>query len=172
LERARLIAAARCRTGHETRKLAALRQSSGQLDLLNWTIRLNPGETKNDDGRVVIMTNTVHQLLTQCAAGKKPGDLVFTREDGKPVRDGAVAEFERKMLRTRVVAGMAQARRSGKHVGRPAGRKFHAAEIQKMKMLRSRGTSVRKLAAEFGTTQWMAAKLTEEGTRNTAAPAA
>jgi integrase len=58
-----------------------------QLDLLNRTIRLNPGETKNDDGRVVIMTNTVHQLLTQCAAGKKPDDVVFTREDGKPVRD-------------------------------------------------------------------------------------
>jgi integrase len=58
-----------------------------QLDLLNRIIRLNAGETKNDDGRVVIMTNTVHQLLTQCVVGKKPGDLVFTRRDGKPVRD-------------------------------------------------------------------------------------
>jgi integrase len=58
-----------------------------QLDLLNRTIRLNAGETKNDDGRLVIMTNTVHQLLTQCAAGKKREDFVFTREDGKPVKD-------------------------------------------------------------------------------------
>jgi putative DNA-invertase from lambdoid prophage Rac len=32
---------------------------------------------------------------------------------------GAVAEFEREMLRERVKAGMAQAKRSGKHVGRP-----------------------------------------------------
>ena len=33
---------------------------------------------------------------------------------------GAVAEFEREMLRERVRAGMAQARRAGKRVGRPA----------------------------------------------------
>ena len=33
---------------------------------------------------------------------------------------GAVAEFERELLRERVKAGMAQARRTGKHVGRPA----------------------------------------------------
>jgi len=73
---------------------------------------------------------------------------------------GAVAEFEREMLRTRVVAGMAQARRSGKHVGRPARRKFHASEIEKMKALRSQGTSIRKLATDFHTTQWMASRLT------------
>jgi DNA invertase Pin-like site-specific DNA recombinase len=74
---------------------------------------------------------------------------------------GAVAEFEREMLRERVKAGMAQARRSGKHIGRPALRKFLATEIQKMKLLRSQGTSVRKLATAFGTTQWMAARLTD-----------
>jgi integrase len=56
-----------------------------QLDLLNRTIRLNAGETKNDDGRLVIMTNKVHQ--PQCVAGKNPGDFVFTREDGKAVKD-------------------------------------------------------------------------------------
>jgi DNA invertase Pin-like site-specific DNA recombinase len=33
---------------------------------------------------------------------------------------GAVAEFERELLRERVKAGMAQAKRTGKHVGRPA----------------------------------------------------
>jgi DNA invertase Pin-like site-specific DNA recombinase len=37
---------------------------------------------------------------------------------------GAVAELERELLRERVKAGMAQARRAGKHVGRPALRKF------------------------------------------------
>jgi hypothetical protein len=60
---------------------------AGAGDLLNRTVRLNAGETKNDDGRLVIMTNRVHQLLTQCVAGKNPGDFVFTREDGKPVKD-------------------------------------------------------------------------------------
>ncbi|MGA8540172.1 MAG: recombinase family protein [Terriglobales bacterium] len=73
---------------------------------------------------------------------------------------GAVAEFEREMLRTRVVAGMAQARRSGKHVGRPARRRLGQAEIEKMKALRSKGTSIRKLATDFHTTQWMASRLT------------
>jgi DNA invertase Pin-like site-specific DNA recombinase len=73
---------------------------------------------------------------------------------------GAVAEFEREMLRERVKAGMAQARRSGKHVGRPARRRFQADEIERMRLLRSQGMSIRKLAMDFDTTQWMAARLT------------
>jgi len=72
---------------------------------------------------------------------------------------GAVAEFEREMLRTRVVAGMAQARRSGKHVGRPARRRLGQAEIEKIRLLRSQGKSVRQLAKEYGTSQWMIARL-------------
>jgi DNA invertase Pin-like site-specific DNA recombinase len=74
---------------------------------------------------------------------------------------GAVAEFEREMLRERVKAGMAQARRSGRHIGRPALRRFHVTEIEKMRLLRSQGMSVRRLATDFGTTQWMAARLTD-----------
>ncbi len=73
---------------------------------------------------------------------------------------GAVAEFEREMLRERVRAGMAQAKRAGKRVGRPARRQFHASDIERMKALRAKGTSVRKLASSFGTTQWTAARLT------------
>jgi DNA invertase Pin-like site-specific DNA recombinase len=73
---------------------------------------------------------------------------------------GAVAEFEREMLRERVKAGMAQARRAGKRVGRPALRHFAPSEIETMRRLRSQGTSVRKLATDFKTTQWMAERLT------------
>jgi DNA invertase Pin-like site-specific DNA recombinase len=73
---------------------------------------------------------------------------------------GAVAEFERELLRDRVKAGMAQARRTGKHIGRPALRKFQPTDIEKMRDLRTKGTSVRKLAKDFKTTQWMAARLT------------
>ena len=72
---------------------------------------------------------------------------------------GAVAEFEREMLRTRVVAGMAQARRSGKHVGRPARRRLGQAEMEKIRILRSQGKSVRQLARQFGASQWMIARL-------------
>jgi DNA invertase Pin-like site-specific DNA recombinase len=75
---------------------------------------------------------------------------------------GAVAEFERELLRERVKAGMAPAKRTGKHVGRLALRKFQPTDIDQMKQLRSHGTSIRKLAKDFGTTQWMAAKITTQ----------
>jgi len=79
---------------------------------------------------------------------------------------GAVAEFEREMLRERVKAGMAQARRAGKRVGRPALRQFAPSEIETMRQLRSQGTSVRKLATDFKTTQWMAERLTSKDAAN------
>jgi DNA invertase Pin-like site-specific DNA recombinase len=77
---------------------------------------------------------------------------------------GAVAEFERELLRERVKAGMAQARRTGKHVGRPALRKFQPIEVERIRELRSNGTSVRRLAKDFETTQWMVARLTNSAT--------
>lgn len=55
---------------------------------------------------------------------------------------------------------MAQAKRVGKRVGRPARRQFHSSDVERMKALRAKGTSVRKLASSFGTTQWMASRLT------------
>jgi len=79
---------------------------------------------------------------------------------------GAVAEFEREMLRERVKAGMAQARRAGKRVGRPALRQFAPSDIETMRQLRSQGTSVRKLATDFKTTQWMAERLTSKDAAN------
>ena len=44
-------------------------------------------QSLNDEGRVVIMTDTVRRLLEPCVAGKSAGDYVFTRANGKPVRD-------------------------------------------------------------------------------------
>jgi len=82
---------------------------------------------------------------------------------------GAVAEFEREMLRERVRAGMAQAQRAGKRVGRPPRRQFTPSEIDKIRALRSDGTSVRKLALDFGTTQWTVARLTNSDERQTLA---
>ncbi|MGA8540396.1 MAG: site-specific integrase, partial [Terriglobales bacterium] len=58
-----------------------------QVNVASGTIRLYPGETKNDEGRVVIMTDTVRRLLEPCIAGKSGSDLVFTRANGKPVKD-------------------------------------------------------------------------------------
>jgi integrase len=57
----------------------------GQLDFIAKTIRLY--DSKNHSGRVAVMTRTVLELLTACCAGKGPDDFVFTRPNGKPVRE-------------------------------------------------------------------------------------
>lgn len=72
---------------------------------------------------------------------------------------GAVAEFEREMLRTRVKAGLEMARRNGKRLGRPALRHFDPDEVAEIRQLRKRGTSVRRLAIQYGTTQYIISKL-------------
>ena len=51
--------------------------------MIERTITLNPGTTKNDDGRVVVMTSDVYVLLQACCAGKQATDFVFTRLDSK-----------------------------------------------------------------------------------------
>jgi integrase len=58
-----------------------------QVDVDARIIRLEPGTTKNKDGREVTMTTAVRDLLKQCVAGKSPEDALFTRPDGKQVRD-------------------------------------------------------------------------------------
>jgi integrase len=58
-----------------------------QVNLAAGTIRLEPGTTKNSEGREVSMTVPIRALLTQCVHGKGHDDYVFTREDGRPVRD-------------------------------------------------------------------------------------
>jgi integrase len=63
----------------------------GQVDLAARTVRLEPGTTKNREGRTVTMTQAVFVLLTACVHGKRPDDFVFTRSDGRAVRDFRVA---------------------------------------------------------------------------------
>jgi integrase len=58
-----------------------------QVSIFERTIRLNPGETKNKKGREVPMTPVLRQFLQECIRGKKPGDFVLTRKDGRPVGD-------------------------------------------------------------------------------------
>jgi integrase len=57
-----------------------------QVNIAGGTIRLNPGETKNDDARMVKMSAGVKVLLAALIAGKQSDDFVFTR-DGEVVRD-------------------------------------------------------------------------------------
>jgi DNA invertase Pin-like site-specific DNA recombinase len=68
---------------------------------------------------------------------------------------GAVAEFERDLIRERVIAGMAQARRDGKHCGRPGLRQFSAADIERIRVARNKErASIRELAIQHQTTQY------------------
>src|ERR1039457_1242445 len=59
------------------------------VDIGAHTIRLDPGTTKNGQGRVVTFEaqSTLCELLAACVHGKSADDSVITREDGKPVRD-------------------------------------------------------------------------------------
>lgn len=61
----------------------------------------------------------------------------------------AIAEFERDLIRERVRAGVAEARRRGKHCGRPK-KVFRRDEAAEM---RARGLSWRKIEAALGVPQ-------------------
>jgi integrase len=68
------------------RKEELLSLRVGQVDLAGRVIRLNPGETKNEEGRIAPMTSEIHKLLKLCVKGKDPDGFVFTRS-GKRVMD-------------------------------------------------------------------------------------
>ena len=71
--------------GFRKGELLGLRVS--QIDLKARTIRLLPGTTKNDKGRVVVMTEDVFELVAECVKGKKLSDRLFTWANGRPVTD-------------------------------------------------------------------------------------
>jgi hypothetical protein len=71
--------------GREQRDQAPMKV--GQIDMASRTVRLNPGETKNAEGRVVKMTQEVYDLIGPCVEGKAPEDAVFTWRNGKVVKD-------------------------------------------------------------------------------------
>ena len=58
-----------------------------QVDLLNNTVCLYAGETKNGEPRIVALTEECRLLVTELHRGKQPEDFLLTRENGEPVRD-------------------------------------------------------------------------------------
>ena len=66
------------------------------------------------------------------------GKLVFTIM-------GAIAEFERSLIRERVLAGIRRAKENGIRLGRPT----LEVDIEKMKQLVSKGLSIRAIAKEL-----------------------
>jgi DNA invertase Pin-like site-specific DNA recombinase len=67
---------------------------------------------------------------------------------------GAVAQFEASLIGQRVKAGLAEAKRNGVQLGRPAIKRLSAAEITKVRTARRRGVTLRKLANQFGASLW------------------
>ena len=63
---------------------------------------------------------------------------------------GAMAEFERGLIRERVKAGLAVARSKGRVGGRPRKNYKHDADAQRIRQLREDGQSMQKIADEIG----------------------
>jgi len=59
----------------------------------------------------------------------------------------AIAEFERDLIRDRVLAGLRRARAEGKHLGRP---RIHHVDVAQALSLRSQGHSWRATARVLG----------------------
>jgi len=58
-----------------------------QIDLAERIITLDPGTTKNGEGREAGITQELLPLLSACIAGKQPDDYGLTDEDGKRIGD-------------------------------------------------------------------------------------
>jgi integrase len=58
-----------------------------QVDFANNELSLLPGTTKNREGRTVVMTKAMRELLTECCKDKTPDKYVFTWATGDPVLD-------------------------------------------------------------------------------------
>ena len=69
------------------RKAELLGMRCSQVDLLNDTVCLYSGETKNGEGRIVALTRECRELVVELRKGKQPEDYLLTRENGEPVRD-------------------------------------------------------------------------------------
>jgi DNA invertase Pin-like site-specific DNA recombinase len=91
-------------------------------------------------------------LSEQVDTSTPTGKMVFTVL-------GAVAELERSLIAERVKAGIRNARAKGQRVGRPPLRQFTDADVAKMRRERRNRASVRKLAREYGTTEFMVNKI-------------
>jgi DNA invertase Pin-like site-specific DNA recombinase len=63
---------------------------------------------------------------------------------------GVFAEFERAMIRERVMAGLARARAEGKQLGRRTVEQSHGRKVKAVLALRSKGMGVRRIAREVG----------------------
>jgi DNA invertase Pin-like site-specific DNA recombinase len=63
---------------------------------------------------------------------------------------GVFAEFERAMIRERVLSGLARAREEGTKLGRKPLEDTDAAKVAAIRAMRDKGTGIRRIARELG----------------------
>ena len=63
---------------------------------------------------------------------------------------GVFVEFERAMIRERVMAGLARARADGKQLGRRTVEQSLARKVKSALVLRAKGIGIRRIAREVG----------------------
>jgi DNA invertase Pin-like site-specific DNA recombinase len=63
---------------------------------------------------------------------------------------GVFAEYERAMIRERVMAGLARARAEGKQLGRRTVEQSNARKVKAVLVMRSKGIGIRRIAREVG----------------------
>jgi len=81
----RALLATYCTFGFRRAELLRLRVR--QVNLVDNTINLPAGATKNGKARTVVMTQEVRALVAALIEGKTADDFVFTHDDGTPVVD-------------------------------------------------------------------------------------
>ena len=69
------------------RRAELLRLRVRQVNLIDQTINLPAGATKNGKARTVVMTQEVLALVTASIQGKQPDAFAFSHDDGSPVKD-------------------------------------------------------------------------------------
>jgi integrase len=94
------------------RKSELLSMKVEQLDLAARTLSLEVGETKNDEARLIDLSEQpkLFELLRECAAGKGPVDLVFTRDldaSGRKSKvGGRIVDFRDSWAKATEAAGV------------------------------------------------------------------
>ncbi len=113
------------------------------------------------------LARSVKQLVSALEEFRILGiDFVSLRQEGMDTTTSggrllfhvisSVAEFERELIRERVVAGMNQARREGRKIGRPKKKEFSAMEKVEIRKARQNDqVSIRALAKRFEATEYM-----------------
>lgn len=112
-------------------------------------------------GRLVRLARSTHHLLTMSRELEALGvDLVATDQAVDTTTPagrllftvlGAIAEFERDLIRDRVMAGLERARRRGTKSGRAIGRpRVNRVDIDEAKRLMGEGYSLRAIARTLG----------------------